>query len=619
MKKYLFFGMIGAMALTFNACSSDDVVENPTFDGKSVKTEFALNLPGKIGTRQVKSTTQGDGSFRGIDADKFKLFAMNAARVADANPVLESTPLLSPITLGGFDAFDHQAAQDKWYYDIQVPVGTNAFLVYAAATSAGDEAVNGVLTMEEGDTPQGITFQLESVNDGIEISEAGATLLAALNGLLEVEGKANALAENAVKWNELKEDPTADEEDYANQYYYDLLQTFTSLKAGSKTSVLAFLKQLQAACAVPTGADDGLDVALDAAIGALIANDGADLGDDFTADANIPDGAAVLTFEDGAFKFVENSFANSEYTWGPNDYAYPAELWYRVNTGIRVDDELQSQNVGNDDWATFIENNYDAANTAVKASSQSIALVNPLQYAVGNFETQIKFANENMIKTTVTKLVQAVDETGAPIFDDNNEPVYVPAENGEQVTETVPVASLQLTGILVGDQKSVDWQALPLEDAAAKVIYDTDLIATTFSTAFAVASQTLVLETNQETVNIALEFQNNSEVDFTGVDKCIIPAGTKFYLIGKLDISEAGKNYTELTEGKEPAIFEQDYKTIAKFTINNLENNAYNVVPDLRIPKLELGLSVDLEWEKGYTFEIPIGEGAAEEETTTEP
>ena len=28
MKKYLFFGMIGAMALTFNACSSEDELAN---------------------------------------------------------------------------------------------------------------------------------------------------------------------------------------------------------------------------------------------------------------------------------------------------------------------------------------------------------------------------------------------------------------------------------------------------------------------------------------------------------------------------------------------------------------------------------------------------------------
>ena len=31
--------------------------------------------------------------------------------------------------------------------------------------------------------------------------------------------------------------------------------------------------------------------------------------------------------------------------------------------------------------------------------------------------------------------------------------------------------------------------------------------------------------------------------------------------------------------------------------------SAYNVIPDLRSPKLEFGLSVNLEWKEGLTFE----------------
>ena len=599
MKKFLFFGMIGAIALTFNACSSDDVVENPTFDGKSVKTEFALNLPGKIGTRMQEAITQGDASFRGLDADRFFLFAMNAATAADDDPVLENTPLLTNIELDAFSEFDHENAQDHWYTDIEVPVGTNAFLVYAAADPAEGEAANGVLNMvlDEEAAPQSMTFELQNITDELSLAEEGGFLLEALNGLRTVEGKANANATEAKAWNEM----TADED---NQYYADLYETFTSLTAGSKTSVLAFLDDLKAACAVPTGVEDGIDVALAAAIDEAIA--AIEAGDDFTRDNNIPDGAAVLKInEDGAFEFVETEHITG-YAWGVNDYAYPAELWYRVNTGIRVDKERQAENVGDQTWGEFIESAYDADNNAVQANSQSIALVNPLQYAVGNFETQIKFGNENMLKTYVYEYTQPIDdETGEPAVDANGDPVLIPS--GEKVEETVPVSALQLTGILVGDQKAIDWEAHTLTDAAPVVVYDTDLIANTFGTAFDVASQTLVLETAQESVNVALEFQNNSEVDFTGVNECIIPAGTKFYLIGQLKIGQDDHNW--VANGDAEQIFQQDYKTIAKFTINTLENNAYNVVPDLRIPELEFGLSVDLEWQEGYTFEIEIPAG----------
>ena len=391
-------------------------------------------------------------------------------------------------------------------------------------------------------------------------------------------------------------------------------QTFTTLTAGSYKSVKAFLEDLKAACALPTGAgENGIDKKLTAAVTAALET--LEEGGDFTAEANMPDGAAVLTCTDGVFAFDQTKHITNN-AWGVNTYTYPAELWYRVNTGIRVDEEVQQQNVGTQDWETFIGSAYQAANNAVKASSQSIALVNPLQYAVGNLETQIKYANENMIKTTVTKvtyeMTDKLDDDGNPVKDEDGNVIQVPKTDADgnpiilstedKVSETVPVSSLKLTGILVGDQKKVDWQALPVEDADAVVIYDTDLIKNTFGTAFDKASQTLVLETAKEAVNVALEFENNSTVDFTGVNGCIIPAGTKFYLIGQLEKAKGTKNGA--TE-----IFQQDFKTIAKFTINTLENNAYNTVPDLRTPELEFGLSVDLEWQKGYEFEIAVGEG----------
>jgi hypothetical protein len=51
-------------------------------------------------------------------------------------------------------------------------------------------------------------------------------------------------------------------------------------------------------------------------------------------------------------------------------------------------------------------------------------------------------------------------------------------------------------------------------------------------------------------------------------------------------------------------VFKQDYITTAKLTIGaNSLKKAYNVIPDLRSPKLELGLSVDLKWQQGITFE----------------
>ena len=52
--------------------------------------------------------------------------------------------------------------------------------------------------------------------------------------------------------------------------------------------------------------------------------------------------------------------------------------------------------------------------------------------------------------------------------------------------------------------------------------------------------------------------------------------------------------------------FVQDFKTKVKFTVRTLKN-AYVTIPDLRSIKLKLGLSVDLQWQSGLTFDVPLG------------
>lgn len=570
---------MGALALGFTACSSEEeVAANPTFDGKAVKTEFALNLPSKLATRQQVAITQDDGSFRGINELYVAPFA--TAKQADLNPVKATDVKAGDITLATFTAFDHAAAQDKWYNDITVPVGTNAFLVYAKPTVNGTDAQNGKLTMSAADPFAALSdlkFELAPIDATYDIATEGKAITDALTALAATEGVPST-GVAACKWSEVQ---AAD-----NQLYAELYANFASLKAGSATDVKAYLEtQLKPALLKNTGdATNGIDVKLAAAVETAIAAIPATF-----PKAGIPDGAAVLKCENGVFSFVTSDFITGE-KWGANAFTYPAELWYVANTGIRADNAIQSTNVGTQKWNEFIGTAYNSANTMVKASTQSVALVNPLQYGVANLETKIKFEAPNLV---VTKTVVENQATGVTT---------------EETVESVDVTKLTLNGILVGDQKNVNWQFKPAADASAVVVYDTDLIKKTFdATDFQTASQTLVLETEetQEFVNVALEFINETGAAFTGKDG-IVPAGAKFYLIGKLDISAAGKNWTTETTGNKKLIFEQDFKTIAKFLIKKLQGTAYNTIPDLRSPKLELGLSVDLEWQAGYEFDLTV-------------
>ena len=54
-------------------------------------------------------------------------------------------------------------------------------------------------------------------------------------------------------------------------------------------------------------------------------------------------------------------------------------------------------------------------------------------------------------------------------------------------------------------------------------------------------------------------------------------------------------------------VFIQDFMTTANFRIGeNSLKNAYYSVPDLRASQMSLGLSVDLKWESGITYNLDL-------------
>ena len=101
----------------------------------------------------------------------------------------------------------------------------------------------------------------------------------------------------------------------------------------------------------------------------------------------------------------------------------------------------------------------------------------------------------------------------------------------------------------------------------------------------------------------------NTGNDFYGSDGQLIPAGTKFYLVGQLKPADAS-NYSDsgLTSViNKDKLFQQDVTTVVTFKIGaETLKSAYNVIPDLRSPKLEFGLSVDLNWQSGLTFDVEL-------------
>lgn len=583
----------------FTACSSDDAFTGSSLSGEAVKTQFAISIPatGKVNNRMGQDIVQDNGqNFRGMT--NIRLVPFSLGGTAADNPLTSETLISSnAIILGNITGTGtgwYEDAKAQLYSDVEIPLNTNAFLFYGEALEGSDEtdATNGAIvpSYEEKGWNAGITklsdisFSLKGIADeeNVSIKSAEGDLLLILNGLLAVS------TTGGVKW-------SAGEATVGKDLagYYD---SFKSLKAGSAKSILLAIQDLYNA--MKSGKVDDNSTGLTEAIidkiagaqnSSFTASEGANEQytlsykstdknvTTFPATFGLPDGAVQVTADGGSFVYV----TDVNYDGNPNNifnvaslnkYVYPASLYYWVNTNIATSAASESDAYGNSTWNDVLAQ-YDNSGSAsaVTATTQSVALRQPINYAVGRLDVKAKFADGEIL--------------------DN-------AKSSPKVV-TIPSEGFTLKGILIGGQKAVDWNFETNKDADEYTIYDSKVPENTGisrTSGNTVANRTLVLQTTATAgnkVNFALEFVNNGQEAFTGADG-IVPVGGKFYLVGQL---------TSTTEN--PNVFKQDLYTTATVTINSLKN-AYNCVPDLRSPKLELGLSVDLKWEEGLSQDVTI-------------
>ena len=91
-----------------------------------------------------------------------------------------------------------------------------------------------------------------------------------------------------------------------------------------------------------------------------------------------------------------------------------------------------------------------------------------------------------------------------------------------------------------------------------------------------------------QTVHFALEFYNDSGFLIQCQQGAILP-NSKFYLAGELNPGQA----TDPENIKR--VFSQDHKTTVNVKVENLMK-AYNTVPDLHDPQLEIGIMAEMKW-----------------------
>ena len=596
--------MLLSGAVAFTACSSDDELAaegnpQPTVPGQVVKTSFALNIPyGGPDTRMIAGNTQNGSPVSFLGMDNIHLLSFATQPTAAGNEVASS---VIPLTdLGTSDISISKSS--KIYNDVNVPVGTKGFLFYATAPMGTDPAskfakgtLNDAKLVAEGTTNLSqLTFALEPVlgnNVTVSTNEEATKLLAVLNAV-----------ENVSNWSTSSDDE-----------FKALHTAFVTMKAGSANNIKLALQNLYNTVerwAAADGESDDKTAAL--AIRTAITNGGtfSVTGEaapytlsttlTFPQNLNLPDGAVELAADGTAgqkFSYVEDATGSGNVFGAKKlkatDICFPTSLYYFINTDLAAsNDEVGTWPNTTTSWTANTAPWNATGNSwgnAVTATTRSIALKKNIQYGVANLKLTVK-----------CKAAQLQDKG---------------TERNPAVWVNVPANGFPVTAVLVGGQPTLaDWK---LEPAAGtqmnKTIYDkcaTDdgnkLVAKAGTPS--TPNYTLVLSdtlaTAQE-VNFAVELVNNSGVEFRGADG-IIPVGGKFYLVGQLNPSETG-NSSKPANWTYAHIFAADHTTTANVTISSLAS-AYNTIPDLRATKMELGLSVDLSWSAGMSFDVEIGE-----------
>lgn len=299
----------------------------------------------------------------------------------------------------------------------------------------------------------------------------------------------------------------------------------------------------------------------------------------------LPSGTIPVQWQEGkrTFRIVANIDHFSGLRYLPSDrICYPPSLWYYGNSPlVSTDlDDIAQKYTSTYSWDD-IRSNY--SNTGVSSHSSAAAVRDPIQYGVALLELKCNQAGASSLRDSKNNQI-----------DVNN--AYFP-----------------LTGIIVADQYAqvFDFTPLPSTDDRAELhyIYDADVNNDNGSARAWLSSNqqsatvsTLVLPTRPGTdVRFALEFLNKSSKTIIGANGCKIYPNCYFYLAGILEY--ANRIFTPGNDCS--SIFVRDHATEVLANFSSLKA-AYDVIPDLTEPQLQLGVKAEFGWNLSTPINVPI-------------
>ena len=529
---------------------------------------FTVSREARPTTRMSADVVQEAGqAYRGIEMRHIVPFAIGSADKVTASDM----PKAFQVYGNGEHPVDNRAYNREYYYydNCVLMSGVNAFLCYGRAPLPQvpyDKHEYGSLveSFPIDMAPQNIRFSLESITTNT-IHPKATALADYMTAIANATGKDGE--GNDVAWKDATNTTLG-------LMYLNFINKIAAESdgggepmPGSAKNIRVYTQNLKSTLQTAfvnitlSDQDEAIRTAINAAIDTYD-ND----WNGFPGSIGLPDGAAVIRWTGTKFEPQINTTTLADIN-GISRYAYPAELYYYGNSRIRTStlDKRKDQYTDRD-W-TLILKDYENEFGVVSSSTTAVAIKEPLQYGVARLQITLK-QTSSFLK----------DAGGADI--------------------PVGATSFPVTGVVIGGQLRVAFDFTPTtaypvySEADMKFIYDNQLPPELYlSTSDATQHiSTLVLQTyDNKKVPVALELTNNSGAKFKGLGGDILN-GTKFYLIGEIDPAD----YTNTPESTEMLnrVFTQDYTTTLSLKVTGLDK-AYNVVPNLLSPRLEMGIRLE--------------------------
>ena len=557
--------ILSLAVLTVSGCAADGEQSLQTGGSVVADLAFAISTHSKPVTRQSAAIVQDAGqTFRGLSGVRLIPFGVQGKIGID------DRPLAFLVTGDG----EKPVVSRTYYYWDKRPLmnGVASFLSYgrapAVSKAAGGSIVESFpLTM----APADIRFSLESIADR-KVYAIAADIAAYLTAI--------ATAKTAeVTW------ATTDNKALHSIYMNFINRTVGSnpageLMAGSAATVRAHALMLKANLQ-SLSLSDQVDIDLRTAIIGQI-DAWYTTWNGFPGSIGLPDGAAAVRWTGEKFEPQISTTSVADIN-GIDRFAYPAEVYYYGNSRINTSAEDDRKAFYTDtDW-TDVLSHFENAEGVVHGSTTAVAIREPLQYGVARMQIKLK-------KTDGTTLKDA---------------------KGTDVP--VGTANFPLTGILVGGQLPVGFDFSPVtaspafSELEAKVLYDREVKTSTgeylclrSDRDATELTNTLVLQSyDHKKVPVVLEFENRSGITFQCLTGMVYD-GTRFYLAGEIDPEEfKDDDRLDIRD----RVFTQDYTTTVNMKVSSLEK-AYNAVPNLLGPRLELGVELITDWIQATPDEI---------------